>query len=200
MKKIALLAMAVMQIGHAQDKKTTYDDGKSDDCLIVTKCTLEPVQLTKISANTTNYNTLTISECPVRPGDHVKAGQLLCQYFNKDAIGDLNSQKSRLAVGRVNVKSREVVLAVEKLKMTQARNIFARNALPAFDVKMQELSVQSAEMDLEAAVKNLDLLTAQISLSEALLSLRRIGAPHDGTVIEVKHFVGESVMGGGRNF
>ena len=52
--------------------------------ILLQKCSIAYDRATPVGSN---YNVGLIQECLVRPGDRVKAGQVLGRLFNKDVLG-----------------------------------------------------------------------------------------------------------------
>ncbi len=137
-----------------------------------------------------------IVELPVKEGDYVKKGQLLCKIDDRNLKNDVSRLKAEL-------KRQNLVLEQLKIELFQAKKEFDRkkklynsgiiskdefeNASSQFNnkrlsVEQQKFYLKQTESNLEKAIEN--------------LSKTRIIAPIDGKITSLKKEVGEQVIQG----
>ena len=73
-----------------------------------------------------NYNVGLIQECLVRPGDRVKAGQVLGRLFNKDVLAEIEVRATALESSEIAIHQREATLEVARAKLRRAEALFSR--------------------------------------------------------------------------
>lgn len=159
------------------------------------KCSIEYKRATPVGV--IQY-TGRIQECLVRPGDRVKAGQVLGRLFNRDVLAELQSRTLDLENSKIAIHQREAALEVERAKLRRAEALRNRDArlVSIQDFQIQQLAVKTAELELQEAILKRRIAKSQVQLTEANLAMREITSPHDGIVVEIYKNVGESVMAG----
>src|SRR5208337_2289330 len=163
------------------------------DVVLLQKCSIEYDRATPVGAN---YNVGLIQECLVRPGDRVKAGQVLGRLFNKDVLAEMELRATALESSEIAIHQREAALEVARAKLRRAEALISRNALSTQDFQIQQLDMKTAELDLKAAIQGRRMAEAQLQQSKALAAAREIVSPHDGIVVEIYKNTGEAIMVG----
>ena len=156
------------------------------------KCTIEYSRSTLVGSNQAGL----LQECLVRPGDQVKGGQVLGRLFNKDVLAELESRTVALESSETAIHQREATLGVERMKLRRARNLYNRNALSIEDLQLQQLAVNTMELELQAAIQSRRMAEAQLHAAKAMVAAREIVSPHDGVIVEVYKNVGEAITFG----
>src|SRR5271166_6639028 len=161
--------------------------------ILLQKCSIEYDRATPVGVN---YNVGLIQECLVRPGDRVKAGQVLGRLFNKDVLAEMELRATALESSEIAIHQREAALEVARAKLRRAEALISRNALSTQDFQIQQLDMKTAELDLKAAIQGRRMAEAQLQQSKALAAAREIVSPHDGIVVEIYKNTGEAIMVG----
>ena len=162
--------------------------------ILLQKCSIEYDRATPVGAN---YNVGLIQECLVRPGDRVKAGQVLGRLFNKDVLAEMEVRATALESSEIAIHQREATLEVARAKLRRAEALFSRRiALSAQDFQIQQLEVKNAELELKAAIQGQRIAERQLQQSKALVAAREITSPHDGVVVEIYKNIGQAIMVG----
>jgi HlyD family secretion protein len=116
-----------------------------------------------------------VSAVYAQAGDMVEAGQLLAEL---EELKGLNQKADEI---REQIRRAQIALEIEQLALEKAR---AEN-LPAYDVRVQELKVELAQMDYQAALARLGLDPAVDAFGQldAQVAKARLYAPLGGTVL-----------------
>jgi RND family efflux transporter MFP subunit len=160
--------------------------------ILLKKCSIQYDRATPVGSN----NVGLIQECLVRPGDRVKAGQVLGRLFNKDVSADMEVRATALESSEIAIHQHEATLEVARAKLRRAEALISRNALSTQDFQIQQLEVKNADLELKAAIKGRRTAESQLQLSKALVAAREITSPHDGVVVEIYKNTGEAIMVG----
>jgi len=161
--------------------------------ILLQKCSIEYDRATPVGVN---YNVGLIQECLVRPGDRVKAGQVLGRLFNKDVLAEMELRATALESSEIAIHQHEATLEVARAKLRRAEALISRNALSTQDFQIQQLEVKNADLELKAAIKGRRTAESQLQLSKALVAAREITSPHDGVVVEIYKNTGEAITAG----
>jgi RND family efflux transporter MFP subunit len=161
--------------------------------ILLQKCSIEYDRATPVGVN---YNVGLIQECLVRPGDRVKAGQVLGRLFNKDVLAEMELRATALESSEIAIDQHEATLEVARAKLRRAEALISRNALSTQDFQIQQLEVKNADLELKAAIKGRRTAESQLQLSKALVAAREITSPHDGVVVEIYKNTGEAITAG----
>lgn len=158
-----------------------------------------------------------IEEILVRPYDVVKRGDVLVLLSNHDVLKaedaiarlELDAVEQR---GKDQIALQQAVLAAAELQRRQAEAALAEyRALGANAVSQAELTRRqnlAAEAKSKVTIENLRLrqldkevaferskAALRATLSKAKLRSSTVVAPYDGTILEVRHSVGETLSG-----
>ena len=161
--------------------------------ILLQKCSIEYDRATPVGVN---YNVGLIQECLVRPGDRVKAGQVLGRLFNKDVLAEMELRATALESSEIAIHQHEATLEVARAKLRRAEALISRNALSTQDFQIQQLEVKNAELELKAAIQGRRSAERQLQQSKALVAAREITSPHDGVVVEIYKNTGEAITAG----
>jgi len=186
-KMIVLLAPILLGAAAIADETTS-----PSAVILLQKCPIGYDRITPVGSN----NMGLIQECLVRPGDRVKAGQVLGRLFNKDVLAEMEVRATALESSEIAIHQHEATLEVARAKLRRAEALISRNALSTQDFQIQQLEVKNADLELKAAIKGRRTAESQLQLSKALVAAREITSPHDGVVVEIYKNTGEAIMVG----
>ena len=117
-KMIVLLASILLGTTTVADETTS-----PSAVILLQKCSIEYDRATPVGANS---NVGLIQECLVRPGDRVKAGQVLGRLFNKDVLAEMEVRATALESSEIAIHQREATLEVTMAKLRRAEALFSR--------------------------------------------------------------------------
>jgi RND family efflux transporter MFP subunit len=183
-----LIAPVILQAAAIADDTTS-----PSAVILLQKCIIEYERATSVGSN---QNVGLIQECLVRPGDRVKAGQVLGRLFNRDVLAEIEVHATSLESSEIAIRQREAALEVERAKLRRAENLISRNALSIQDFQIQQLEVKNRDLELKAAMQGRRMAESQLQQSRALAAAREIVSPHDGVVVEIYRNVGEAITAG----
>ncbi len=152
---------------------------------------IEPVIEVKISPEVSGE----IIELPVKEGDKVEKGKLLCRIkpdtyisIRERAEAAVNSSKARLAQTQAQLQQSE-------LAYNRNKTLFEQKAISESEFENARTSLQVAKADVNAALYNVS--SAEASLKEAKENLAKttIYAPMNGTISKLSVELGERVVG-----
>ncbi len=152
---------------------------------------IEPVIEVKISPEVSGE----IIELPVKEGDKVEKGKLLCRIkpdtyisIRERAEAAVNSSKARLAQAQAQLQQSE-------LAYNRNKTLFEQKAISESEFENARTSLQVAKADVNAALYNVS--SAEASLKEAKENLAKttIYAPMNGTISKLSVELGERVVG-----
>src|SRR5271157_2488343 len=186
-KMIVLLAPILLGAAAIADETTS-----PSAVILLQKCPIGYDRVTPVGSN----NMGLIQECLVRPGDRVKAGQVLGRLFNNDALAEMEVRATTLESSEIAIHQREAALEVSRAKLRRAEALISRNALSAQDFQIQQLEVKNADLELKAAIQGRRSAERQLQQSKALVAAREITSPHDGVVVEIYKNTGEAITAG----
>lgn len=136
-----------------------------------------------------------IIELPVKEGDKVTRGQLLCRIkpdtyisIRERAEAAVNSAKARLTQAQAQLLQAE-------LAFNRSKQLFEQKAISESDFENAKTSFQVAQADVKAA--NFNVESAEAGLKEARENLAKttIYAPMSGTISKLSVELGERVVG-----
>ena len=116
---IGLLAPILLGAAAIADETTS-----PSAVILLQKCSIEYDRATPVGANS---NVGLIQECLVRPGDRVKAGQVLGRLFNKDVLAEMEVRATALESSEIAIHQREATLEVARAKLRRAEALISRN-------------------------------------------------------------------------
>jgi RND family efflux transporter MFP subunit len=173
---------------------TLAGDGPSPSRVVVLKnCEVEYDRVTTIGAFVLVQAGGRVQDMYVRPGDRVKAGQILGRLHDRDAVVELQRYKHE-AEDDVDIRLGTAKLAVAKAKLKRSESLLARNTQSIEALQYHQLETQAAELEIEAGKhrrRSAELIARRM---EAEVRSREFVSPHDGTVVEIIKNVGESCI------
>jgi HlyD family secretion protein len=136
-----------------------------------------------------------IIELPIKEGDHVEKGVLLCRIkpdtylsYKERAIAAVNSSKARLTTAQANQ-------AQSELAFNRSKQLFEQKAVSEAEFETAKTNLDVTKSQVKGAL--FDVESAQASLKEADENLRKttIYAPMTGTISKLNVELGERVVG-----
>ncbi len=136
-----------------------------------------------------------IIELPVKEGDKVSRGQLLCRIKPDTYIS--MRERAEAAVNSAKARLTQVQAQLQQSKLSFERNekLFEQKAISESEFENAKTSYQVAQADVKAALFNVE--SAEASLKEANENLNKttIYAPMSGTISKLSVELGERVVG-----
>ena len=83
-------------------------------------------------------NVVLIEECLVRPGDRVKAGQVLGRLFNKDVLLEMEARATALESSEIAIHQREAALEVARAKLKGIEALISLECADTQDFQIQQ--------------------------------------------------------------
>ncbi|QHS55475.1 efflux RND transporter periplasmic adaptor subunit [Mucilaginibacter sp. 14171R-50] len=150
-----------------------------------------------------------VVELPIKEGDVVKKGQLLCRIrpdilksgYDR-AVASYNTQKASVGNSSQMLKQSEATFANQASIYKRSKELFDKKVLTVAEFEQAKANYEGAKASLEAARQNVvgskfGLEQAQASVKEAQDNLAKttIYAPVDGVVSKLSIEQGERVLG-----
>lgn len=133
-----------------------------------------------------------LGECSVRPGDAVKAGQVLGRLVDRDVRSEYELRVAS-AESEVEIKIAEARLAQSKTKLRRLESLRRRNMTSNEEVEDLTLETYSRELEVESARQKRRIAQLQEKQGASALKDREFVSPFDGVVLAVLKSPGESV-------
>lgn len=136
-----------------------------------------------------------IIELPVKEGDFVEKGTLLCRIkpdtylsYRERAVASVNTSKARLA-------QTEAQLAQQQLAFNRSKTLYAQKAISESDYESAKTNFEVVQSDVKSARFSVE--SAEASLKEAEENLRKttLYAPISGTISKLNVELGERMVG-----
>jgi cobalt-zinc-cadmium efflux system membrane fusion protein len=156
--------------------------------IVLSRCTLEFEQTTLLGAAQMGV----VSEMLVKPGDQVRAGQVLGRLFDIELRAELELRRAE-AESDTDIRLGEAKLALAMSKLKASEALSKRNLISAEELTTHKLDAQSATLEIEAARHKRHLAVLTSRQVEATIQSREFVSPHDGIVVMVFKRKGESV-------
>jgi HlyD family secretion protein len=150
-----------------------------------------------------------VVELPIKEGDVVKKGQLLCRIrpdilksgYDR-AVASYNTQKASVGNSSQMLKQSEATFANQASIYKRSKELFDKKVLTVAEFEQAKANYEGAKASLEAAKQNVvgsryGLVQSQASVKEAQDNLAKttIYAPVDGVVSKLSIEQGERVLG-----
>ncbi|RCH55558.1 efflux RND transporter periplasmic adaptor subunit [Mucilaginibacter hurinus] len=166
---------------------------------------IKPHVEVKISAEVSGE----IVDLPIKEGDVVKKGQLLCrirpdilQSGYERAVASYNTQKASVGNSAQMLKQAEATFKNQQSIYKRSKELFDKKVLTVAEFEKATADYQSAKASLEAAKQNvigskfgLDQSQASVKEAQDNLAKTTIFAPNDGVVSKLSVEKGERVLG-----
>ena len=137
-----------------------------------------------------------IVELPVKEGDLVKKGDLLCRIDDKNLRNEVARLRAELKRQKLILKQLEVDLGQTEKELDRKKRLYKSGILSKDDCEKIESEYQSKKLKVEQ--QRFYLKQTKASLDKAIenLSKTRILAPIDGKITSLKKEIGEQVIQG----
>jgi RND family efflux transporter MFP subunit len=156
--------------------------------IVIRHCTLEYEHASSVAAPHLGV----LQECLVRPGDRVKAGQVLGRIQDQDVRAELELRSAE-AKSDVSVRLSQARYDHEVAKLKASTALRTRNFTSEEQYQVYKLAADSAALDLEEARHRYGLAQIQKRQADVAVRLREIVSPHNGVVVAVYKQPGEMV-------
>lgn len=186
--KTRLTAALVTTLGFLTASVTADPPDPSAETILVRRCLVEFEYDTPIGSSI--YSIL--QECLVRPGDRVKAGQVLGRLQDEEAKAEVRLREAE-ASSDVEVRLAEARGAQAAGKAQRTSVLVQRNAASREEFSLHKREAASAALEVEQARHKRRLAAIHLDRAKALLKSRELVSPHDGIVAAVVRRQGESV-------
>jgi RND family efflux transporter MFP subunit len=166
------------------------DEPPKVERIVVEHCSTVYDRTTTLGAFVLTQSGARVEELRVRPGERVKAGQVLGRLHDADALADLRrlTIESESDIELRLAESRHTVAAsrLQRALRLESRGLTSQEELDLLrlEVRNQELQVEQARLHHESA----ELARRRM---EVEVQSRLIVAPHDGMVVQLFKEVGE---------
>jgi len=134
-----------------------------------------------------------VQDCYVRPGDRVKAGQVLGRLHDRDAIIELKRLRQD-AANDVDLRLGQAKLELASAKLKRCESLYQRSLLSSQDFEVVQLEAKSARLEIDQAAHRLRQSNLLAERMDAEVRSREFICPHDGTVVEILKNVNESCI------
>ena len=136
-----------------------------------------------------------IIELPVKEGEEVTRGQLLCRIRPDTYISIMQRTEASVNSAKARLLQAKAQLMQAELAFNRSRQLFEQKAISESEFESAETSFQVAQADVKAAEFNVE--SARASLNEARENLNKttIYAPMSGTISRLSVELGERVVG-----
>ncbi len=144
-----------------------------------------------------------VREIPVKSGDEVKKGDLLCALESTDVEIQLSQLRIRLKAARDrfalgHTQTRDIASLkeeIEKIRQQIAYGAASEDQLEKRQRELEKLQIWLAREQIDQQESN-GLLQAQIRQLENKLERMELRAPFDGKIVEIYHFKGDWLYAG----
>jgi len=133
-----------------------------------------------------------LQDCLVRPGDRVKAGQVLGRLQDGEAKADVALREAE-ASSDVEVRVGEARKALAVARLQRTASLLRRNASSQEEYLQDKQLAEVASLEVEQARQKRKVAAFQLQQARAALRTRELVTPHDGVVTAVLRRQGESV-------
>lgn len=137
-----------------------------------------------------------IVELPVKEGDFVKRGDLLCRIDDKNLKNEVARLRAELKRQKLILKQLEVDLGQTEKELNRKKRLYKSGILSKDDYEKIESGYQSKKLKVEQQRFYLKQTIANLDKAIENLSKTRILAPIDGKITSLKKEVGEQVIQG----
>jgi HlyD family secretion protein len=156
--------------------------------LVLSHCTTDYARSTLLGAVLPGV----LQDCLVRPGDRVKAGQVLGRIQDREARAEMELRRAQ-AESDVDIRLKEAKHERTQIRLKASESLHKRNMMSYDMYTLDRLDETIARLDVENAKLNRRLAQLQLEQSKATVGVREIVATHDGVVVMVFKHAGEAV-------
>lgn len=128
----------------------------------------------------------------VHPGDVVKKGDLLIELEDKEGLAQIEIWKFR-SQSNVEIDQAKASLELAEIEEARTRELVAKQAAVAFELKKAELTTSVQKLAVEKAVREQEEAKRQLQITEARHASYTLIAPMDGMIEQILVDVGEVV-------
>jgi RND family efflux transporter MFP subunit len=179
-----MLAAASAARGGDDQGQGTKDKGQ----ILLRRCILDFEQTAVLGAGASGL----IQEILVKPGDRVKAGQVLGRLLDNDLRIEL-ALRTAEAENTAEIRLGELKLAQALNRLKASDLLSKRNMISNEELESHRVDAQSAELELQTARHRHHLAQLAQSQVEVMIQSRAFVSPFDGIVVAVLKNKGESV-------
>ena len=123
----------------------------------------------------------------------VKKGQVLARLDPSLIQAEIERARANLTGAEADLEQRQVMLADATTKLARAKDLAARQLIPANELDAAEIALRTTEAQVKSAQAQVTQARAAVSQSEVNLSKTVITSPIDGIVISRAVDVGQTV-------
>lgn len=207
---LLLLAIAAKLVGPRESMTEVNSEAAAERDLVERVAASGKIQ-PEVEVNITAEVSGQIVELPVKEGDYVRAGELLC-VINPDvyeaalnrALAALNSTRSSLASATAQSVQAEAQFEAAQRAWDRTRQLYENQVISQAEYDSGQANFETARAAKLAAAQSVlsaeyAITSAEASVQEARDNLSRttLRAPQSGTVTALSKEVGESVQGTG---
>jgi HlyD family secretion protein len=136
-----------------------------------------------------------IIDLPIKEGDQVEKGKLLCRIKPDTYISLKEREIAAVNTSKARLTQSEAQLAQQKLAYNRSKQLFDQKAISESDFETARTNFEVAQADVKSARFSVE--SSEASLKEAEENLRKttIYAPMNGTISKLNVELGERVLG-----
>lgn len=165
------------------------DDPKGKPApIFLRQCTIEYERASKLGAPSWGF----LQDCFVKPGDRVKADQILGRLFDKDIRAEMELHAAQ-ADTDIEVRLYQKKYESAKTKAEFSSSVYQRKAGTLLDAKITGIDAETAKVEAEYAQFRRKLAGIQAQQAAAVIRSKAFVAPFDGVVVTIDKQPGESV-------
>jgi RND family efflux transporter MFP subunit len=138
-------------------------------------------------------------ESLVRPGDPVRAGQVIGRLRDQDVRAELDL-KDAVSRSDIEIRLSKAKLALATTRLRRSLELSRQRHISAEELETHRIEADQAALGVEEAEHRHKLAQFERRQVEAVVKEREFVAPHDGFVVEVLKEPGESVTIGDKVF
>jgi HlyD family secretion protein len=156
---------------------------------------IEPETNIKISAQVSTR----ITALPFRPGDQVKAGDVVCRLDAVDLKARVDAALARLAATRARLGGAEANTIMARAEFGRSKELFDAGDTPRSDLERSEAAYLESQSGLDALKAEILSAEADVVAAQKDLDNTIITSPIDGVMTTLNAEVGELVVVGTLN-
>jgi RND family efflux transporter MFP subunit len=137
-----------------------------------------------------------VNELPIQEGQAVEVGDVLAVLDNRRLALQLARLDAQKGVAQATLAARQAEARLEASDLATIETLRAQGASNPKELADAEVELTIAEARVEAATRDVDVLTAQIELAQTRLDDTTITAPFPGVVVAKRTELGQWVAEG----